>query len=64
MKGKTKMQAAIIVINLILSVFILAYIHHNKGNKEKMFAYYDDGSPPKYFITGDKHRNFQNIKNF
>lgn len=64
MKGKTKMQTAIIVINLILSVFILAYIHHNKGNKEKMFAYYDDGSPPKYFITGDKHRNFQNIKNF
>lgn len=58
------MQTAIIVINLILSVFILAYIHHNKGNKEKMFAYYDDGSPPKYFITGDKHRNFQNIKNF
>ena len=58
------MQTAIIVINLILSVFILAYIHHNKGNKEKMFAYYDDGSPPNYFITGDKHRNFQNIKNF
>ena len=58
------MQTAIIVINLILSVFILAYIHHNKGNKEKMFAYYDDGSPPKYFITGDKHRNFQYVKDF
>lgn len=64
MKGKTKMQTAIIVINLILSVFILVCIYHNKDDKEKTFTYYDDGSPPKYFITGDKHRNFQHIKNF
>ncbi|MBQ8203845.1 MAG: serine/threonine protein phosphatase [Clostridia bacterium] len=26
--------------------------------------YYDDGTPAKYFITGDKHRNFQHVKNF
>ena len=64
MKGKTKMQAAIIVINLILSVFILVCIYHNRDNKERIVSYYDDGTPTKFFITGDKHRNFQNIKNF
>lgn len=64
MKGKTKMQAAIIVINLILSVFALVCICHNRSNKEKSATYYDDGSPPKYFITGDKHRNFQYVKDF
>ena len=31
---------------------------------EKTFAYYDDRSPAKYFITGDKHRNFENVKAF
>jgi 3-oxoacid CoA-transferase subunit A len=64
MKGKTKMQAAIIVINLILSVFILMCICHNRSNKEKSATYYDDGTPPKFFITGDKHRNFKYVKNF
>lgn len=58
------MQTAIIVINLILSVFILVCIYHNKDDKEKMFTYYDDGTPPKFFITGDKHRNFQYVKDF
>ena len=58
------MQTTIIVINLILSVFVLVCKCHNRSNKEKNSTYYDDGTPPKYFITGDKHRNFQNIKNF
>ena len=58
------MQTAIIVINLILSVFILVCICRNRSNKEKSATYYDDGSPPKFFITGDKHRNFKYVKNF
>ena len=64
MKGKTKMQPAIIVINLIISVFVLVCICHNRSNKEKSATYYDDGTPPKFFITGDKHRNFKYVKNF
>lgn len=26
--------------------------------------HYDDGRPPKFFITGDKHRNFAEVKRF
>ncbi len=26
--------------------------------------YYEDGIPPRYFITGDKHRNFDGVKRF
>lgn len=26
--------------------------------------YYDDGTPPKFFITGDKHRDFISVKEF
>lgn len=58
------MQAIIIFINFILSIYILVCIRHNARIKEKVITYYDDGTPPKYFITGDKHRNFQNVKNF
>ncbi len=31
---------------------------------EKAISYYHDGTPAKYFITGDKHRNFGNVKDF
>lgn len=27
-------------------------------------SYYDDGTPSKYYITGDKHRNFARVKAF
>ena len=33
-------------------------------NKTTVISYYDDGSPAKFFITGDKHRNFKNVKEF
>ena len=32
--------------------------------KETIISYYDDGSPPKFFITGDKHRRFEKVKEF
>lgn len=32
--------------------------------KETVISYYDDGSPAKFFITGDKHRNFDQVKSF
>ncbi len=36
----------------------------NTVKKEELISYYDDGSPTKFFITGDKHRNFSRIKSF
>ena len=30
--------------------------------EKEPIVYYDDGTPPKFFITGDKHRNFQKTK--
>lgn len=32
--------------------------------KDTVISYYDDGSPPKFFITGDKHRHFDKVKKF
>lgn len=36
----------------------------NTFKKEELISYYDDGSPAKFFITGDKHRKFSRIKSF
>ena len=46
----------------ILALFLSAM--KLRWYKEKATCYYDDGTPPKYFITGDKHRNFGYVKNF
>ena len=32
--------------------------------KQKSISYYDDGSPARFFITGDKHRYFERVKEF
>ena len=32
--------------------------------KETVISYYDDGSPAKFFVTGDKHRKFDRVKEF
>ena len=32
--------------------------------KETVISYYDDGSKAKFFITGDKHRQFHMVKKF
>lgn len=46
----------------ILLIFALSIIQAYK--KETFISYYDDGSPPKFFITGDKHRRFDRVKEF
>lgn len=46
----------------MLSLFFLAVQHTYK--KESIISYYDDGSPAKFFITGDKHRCFDKVKKF
>ena len=45
-------------------LYILYLIAKSTWKEEKAISYYDDGTPAKYFITGDKHRNFQYVKDF
>ena len=33
-------------------------------NEKYISLYYDDGIPPRFYITGDKHRNFTRVKAF
>lgn len=59
-----------IVANIILGIltgeiiFLFYLIAKKTWVTEKPLVYYDDGSPPKFFITGDKHRNFSYVKRF
>lgn len=46
----------------LLLIFFLIAKHVYK--KETVISYYDDGSPAKFFITGDKHRRFDKVKEF
>ena len=50
------------ILGELLTLFYLAIKLAYK--KEPVISYYDDGSPVKFFITGDKHRNFDKVKNF
>ncbi len=43
---------------------IFYLIAKNTWKQQNTVLYYDDGTPTKYFITGDKHRNFNYVKNF
>ena len=45
-------------------LFLFYIVIKNTFKKEEVISYYDDGSPIKFFITGDKHRNFSRIKKF
>lgn len=46
----------------VLSLFFL--IVKQAYQKNTIISYYDDGSPAKFFITGDKHRHFEKVKAF
>lgn len=45
-------------------IYILYLVAKSTWEKEKVITYYDDGTSPKYFITGDKHRDFAYVKKF
>ena len=45
-------------------IYILYLIAKSTWKEDKAFSYYDDGAPAKYFITGDKHRDFSYVKDF
>jgi len=46
----------------LLSLFFLTV--KQAYTKDTVISYYDDGSPAKFFITGDKHRHFHRVKAF
>ena len=46
------------------TLYIFYLIAKGTWKEEKAVSYYDDGTPAKYFITGDKHRNFSYVKDF
>lgn len=46
----------------LLTIFFLTIKQAYK--KDTVISYYDDGSPAKFFITGDKHRRFDRVKEF
>ncbi len=58
------MQTVLIIINLILTTFCVACILLKPKKEEKTNIYHDEKIPPKFFITGDKHRNFEYVKKF
>ncbi len=45
-------------------IYILYLVAKSTWEHEKVITYYDDGTAPKYYITGDKHRNISYVKNF
>lgn len=59
-----------VVIGLLLGImfgeilYILYLIAQSTWKEKKAISYFDDGTPSKYFITGDKHRNFEYVKDF
>ena len=51
------------VIGIIL--LRMQWINMKKSSEPKVQSfYYDDGTLPKFFITGDKHRDFTGVKQF
>lgn len=54
-----------LVGNLLSETFALFFmILRSTYQTEIIKTYYDDGTPRKFYITGDKHRNFKEVKSF
>lgn len=45
-------------------ISLLYLVMRQVYRKEKAVCFYDDGAPAKFYITGDKHRNFDHVKDF
>jgi 3-oxoacid CoA-transferase subunit A len=44
--------------------YIFYLVNKSKSKDGKSILYFGDSTPEKYYITGDKHRNFDYVKNF
>lgn len=60
------MFTLIFIINaiLILCCILCLANNFNKQQKDISLPFYCDGSTPRFYITGDKHRNFEKVKKF
>ena len=45
-------------------IWLFYFVVKKAYQKETQPLYYDDGTPAKFYITGDKHRNFEMVKSF
>lgn len=56
----------ICILSVVASITVIALtaMHLWMKNKKYVNTYYDDKIPPRYYITGDKHRNFTRVKTF
>ena len=57
---------AFIIVGILTAslMCIFDWIVETVGKDQEVVAYYDDGTPPRFYITGDKHRNFGRVKKF
>lgn len=53
-----------IVAMCIIATILFYFIVKNTGREHPRVEYYDDGTPPKFYITGDKHRDFTKVRQF
>ena len=58
------MKIVIVVAHLAICAGILLYLHYGGHKRVKLLEYYNDGTTPKFYITGDKHRDFREVKRF
>lgn len=58
------MLEIMMTINMVLSAALLLISYKKTHKKDTLPMCYEDEDPPKFFITGDKHRNFKKIKRF
>jgi len=53
-----------IFIVVLGELFALCFLMKQAYKKDTVISYYDDGSPARFFITGDKHGHFEKVKEF
>ncbi len=54
-----------VIVGIAFDATLLYLFVFKKNDKEiQQNLYYDDGTPAEFFITGDKHRNFDRVKSF
>ena len=55
----------IVIAGVFLVLWMLLFVIVKRYyDKNHVHYYYDDNSPTKFFITGDKHRRFDSVKEF
>lgn len=53
-----------VIVLCIIALLVFRFIAKNADSETSRVEYYDAGTPPKFYITGDKHRNFTIVKQF